>query len=112
MKVWLDDERAAPPGWAHVRTVGNVIDLLIAEEPFGGVEAISLDHDLGDGNESGYEVLRWIESEVYHGNLARPPRLHVHTANPPARKRMEAAIAAIEKEAMRQATEQEREEEA
>jgi hypothetical protein len=97
MRVWLDDERSAPPGWTHVRTVDNAIALILAEEPFGGVEEISLDHDLGTVDESGYDLLLWIERECHAGYLHRVPRLHIHTANPPARKRMEAAVAAIER---------------
>lgn len=99
MKVWLDDERPAPPGWTRARTPNDVVALILAEEPFGGVEEISLDHDLGDddGAGTGYDVLVWIERELHAGYLARVPRLYVHSANPPARKRMEAAIASIER---------------
>jgi NAD+-processing family protein with receiver domain len=43
VRVWLDDERAAPEGWAHVRTPEEAIELLRG----GDVEEISLDHDLG-----------------------------------------------------------------
>jgi hypothetical protein len=102
MKVWLDDERPAPLGWTRVRTVGDAIALFLSEEPFGGIEAVSLDHDLGMADESGYDFLVWLERELHAGYVgpSRIPRLSVHTANPPARKRMEAAIAAIEKAAL------------
>jgi hypothetical protein len=43
VRVWLDDRRAAPEGWVHVRTPEEAIDLLRA----GGIEELSLDHDLG-----------------------------------------------------------------
>jgi hypothetical protein len=95
VKVWLDDQRDAPPGWTRTRTVSDTIAVLLAEEPFGGVEELSLDHDLGSEHESGYDVLLWLERELHAGYLPHCPRLHVHTANPPARKRMEAAIQAI-----------------
>lgn len=98
MKVWLDDERPAPAGWTHVRTADDAIAVLIAEEPFGGVEELSLDHDLGDDAAgTGYDVLSHIEHELAHGYISSHPRLHIHTANPPARKRMEAAVASIER---------------
>jgi hypothetical protein len=74
-----------------------VVDLYIAEEPFRGVEEISLDHDLGVDTESGYDVLLWLERELHAGYISRLPRIHIHTANPPARKRMEMAVAAMER---------------
>jgi hypothetical protein len=43
VKVWLDDQRAAPEGWVHVRTPEEAIRLLRR----GEVEELSLDHDLG-----------------------------------------------------------------
>jgi len=65
------------------------------------VSEISLDHDLGDWTSTpertGYDVLTWLECEVHNGGYQnRPlPKIHVHSANPVARKRMEAAITAI-----------------
>lgn len=41
MKVWLDDERAAPEGCVHVRSPEEAIELL------RGGHVLSLDHDLG-----------------------------------------------------------------
>ena len=96
MKVWLDDVREAPEGWIHVRTPEEAIDLLRA----GGVEEISLDHDLGlfteEGEATGYDVLLWIEAEVAARRL-NPPAMHVHSANPVARRRMGQAIASIKR---------------
>ena len=95
MKVWLDDKRPAPPGWVRVRTTDAAIALLDAEV----VSEISLDHDLGpeDSCHNGYDVLVHIEMCVMDGCHRAPDLIHVHSANPPARKRMEAAIAAIKK---------------
>ena len=54
MKVYLDDERAAPAGWVDVRWPEEVIELLKT----GNVTELSLDHDLGDdGHGTGYDVL-------------------------------------------------------
>ena len=93
MKVWLDDERAAPEGWVHVRTPEEAIELLHG----GDVEEISLDHDLGldggDRERMGYDVLLWLEREVAAG---RPPAaISVHSGNIGAVKRMEQAIESI-----------------
>lgn len=56
----------------------------------------SLDHDLGDDERgTGYDVLLWIEEAVRLRGFV-PPRMQVHSANPAARMRMLAGIAAIE----------------
>ena len=96
MKVWLDDMRPAPTGWVHVRTPEEVIELLRG----GGVEELSLDHDLGldvgARERTGYDVLVWLEREIALGRWAFPlPAIGVHSANPVGRKRMEQAIASI-----------------
>lgn len=92
MYIFLDDERPAPHDWKLVQTPQEVIDLLKT----GKVEAVSLDHDLGDdeGIGTGYDVLRWIEEEVALEGFV-PPDMKVHSANPAARVRMEQAIKKI-----------------
>jgi hypothetical protein len=93
MKVFLDDTRPAPSGWTLVRWPDEAIALL----EHGGVTDLSLDHDLGDdARGTGYDVLLWLEEAVATRGVA-PPRVTVHSANPPARARMEAAIASIER---------------
>lgn len=97
IRVYLDDERIAPSGWIQVRWPEEAIALLEA----GDVEELSLDHDLGDDEHgTGYDVLVWIEEAVALRSF-KPPRIHVHSANPAARVRMEAAIAAIQRLATR-----------
>lgn len=93
MKIFLDDERVAPEGWTQARWPADVIRLLI----LGGVTHLSLDHDLGDDAHggTGYDVLVWIEEAVVLRGYV-PPVISIHTANPAARKRMEAAMKAIE----------------
>ena len=96
MKVWLDDERHEPATWIRARTAADAIALLNS----GVVELISLDHDLGDGAGEGYDVLVWIERAVVERGF-QPPKIFVHTANPPARERMLAAVEAIERRAVK-----------
>lgn len=92
MKVFLDDERVAPAGWVQVIHPTNAIRYLKE----GGVTHISLDHDLGiDDHTTGYEVLLWIEEEVWKNIDFIPPVIIVHTSNPPARKRMLQSVNAI-----------------
>lgn len=95
MRVYLDDKRAAPEGWRLVTTAKEALDLLET----GEVMEISLDHDLGDlqnvPEQTGYTVLNWIEAETALNPQFVPPVIHIHTANPVARKRMEMAVQAI-----------------
>jgi hypothetical protein len=92
MRVFLDDERATPPGWVRVHWPSEAIALLQT----GSVLEISLDHDLGcDERGTGYDVLLWIEEAVVLRGF-EPPRIHIHTANPAARQKMLAAVQAIE----------------
>lgn len=91
MRVWLDDEREAPAGWVRVRWPDEAIELLKTK----GVKEISLDHDLGnDDRGTGYGVILWMEEAVATKNF-RPPKIHVHSANPAARKKMELGVASI-----------------
>ena len=92
MKVFLDDERSTPEGWVRVYWPDEAIALLQT----GEVTEISLDHDLGDdARGTGYDVVLWVEEAVHLQGFV-PPRMHVHSANSPARVRMLAGIAAIE----------------
>lgn len=93
MRIFLDDERATPEGWTRAYWPEEVIELLKA----GGVEELSLDHDLGDDERgTGYDVVLWVEEAVaLHGFI--PPRMRVHSANSSAREKMEAGIRAIER---------------
>ena len=107
MKVYLDDERTPRPPtfteneewredwreWVVVRRVIDAIDLLTT----GIVTEISLDHDLGPENlwQTGYEVLLWIEEQVVRNGF-KPPKMHVHTANPSAWRKMFAAVKKIQ----------------
>mgnify|MGYP003606239306 CR=1 FL=1 len=61
----------------------------------GQVTDLSLDHDLGDDERgTGYDVVLWIEEAVATGVFV-PPRIIVHSANAPARAKMEAGLERI-----------------
>lgn len=91
MRVFLDDERAAPAGWIRVYWPDEVIRLLES----GQVEEISFDHDLGDDARGpDYDVILWIEEAVAVRDF-KPPKIFVHSANPAARRKMEFGIASI-----------------
>ena len=83
MNVWLDDLRNAPEGFdVHVKTAQEAINLLKS----GHVEVISLDHDLGEGAGTGYDVACFIERH----NI--PVICHIHTQNVVGRRNMEMAL--------------------
>ena len=92
MKVYLDDERAAPDGWVLVRWPEEAIELLKT----GQVTDLSLDHYLGDDERgTGYDIVLWIEEAVATSGFV-PPRMAVHSSNAPARAKKEAGIARIQ----------------
>ena len=83
MKVYLDDERRTPEGWVRVYWPEEAIELLNT----GKVTEISLDHDLGDDDHgTGYDVVVWIEEQVYINGF-KPPKISVHSANSSAREK-------------------------
>lgn len=110
MKLWLDDVRPAPAGWTWVKTVDEARDAVLA----GGVDEMSLDHDLGacaaclkgrsadewleendyqsmpncDHFGTGYQFVCWME-ESGKWPVKKPK---VHSRNPAGRAKMEAAI--------------------
>lgn len=93
LKVFLDDCRDAPWGWIRTVTVEDTVRLLET----GLVEELSLDHDLGatDPSHDGYAVLNWIEEMVHTEDEFVLPTLNIHSANPPAVKRMNEAVKSI-----------------
>lgn len=81
MKIWLDDDPERDPGsdWVVARTADEAVVLLSA----GDVEAISLDHDLGDFRHepyprevTGMDVVRWMFS-----NRIFPKLINIHSFN-------------------------------
>lgn len=103
MKIFLDDEvkgRGLPSEWphhndngkniwGHALTVNEVIEAIC----HGGVDEISLDHDLGTDPVTGMDVLKWLAKqleqnpEFLKGKL--PREIYVHSCNIVAAPRME-----------------------
>lgn len=82
MKLYLDDCREAPFGWDLIKTAEECIEVLKT----GKVEALSLDHDLGE-HKTGYEVVLWmVQNNVW------PADIIIHTMNPVGRQDMLAMI--------------------
>lgn len=92
MKVFLDDERPTPPGWARVYTVEDAISILKC----GMVTHLSLDNDLGVGQQEGYKVVDWIEEQCVVHSFKPPEIIEVHSANPCRAEYMRKVIARIQ----------------
>ena len=61
-------------------------------------DIISMDHDLGEGVKTGYEILCCLEKEVMTQELWKDkgaPEIFVHSANPVGKENMRRAIDAI-----------------
>lgn len=97
IKVYLDDLRIPPHGYTLVKNARSAIELIT--EDWDMIEEISLDHDLGDEETcgTGYQVVCEMEDFVYNTRPTHLPYIHVHSANPIGRKRMEYGIRNIER---------------
>jgi hypothetical protein len=92
MKIWLDDIRDPPDSnWTVFRKVTD--DLV---ELFFSAEEVSLDHDLGDDTETGYDFLRRVESHMSN-NRCKLPTIHIHSMNPVGRDNMLKAIRSLKR---------------
>ena len=81
IRIYLDDTREAPEGWTLARNVIEAQRLLLK----GGVEAISLDHDLY--HETGMVLVDWMIAT----NLV-PREIIIHTWNDIGALRMRTAL--------------------
>lgn len=89
MKIFLDDLRQNPEGWILAKWPSEVIEYLKT----GKVTHLSLDHDLGnDEKGTGYDVITWLEEKVFFNPEFKLPKIKVHSANPVAKRRMEAGV--------------------
>jgi hypothetical protein len=79
INVFLDDLRPCPKGFKLVKSVSECIELIKKNN----INVLSLDHDLGFGRPSGFEVVKYIVS-----NKIYPCKIIIHTANPFGRIRM------------------------
>ena len=77
LKLFLDDEREAPPGWTLCRSVEA---LRVHLRSTAQIEAMSLDYDMGSGYETGLHALDWILKEVKSNPSFTPPAsIRAHT---------------------------------
>ena len=85
MKIWLDDQcddpvavkKNTPEGFIGVKNLRELKRLVWSRltEP---IEVMSFDHDLGDGQPNGYEIIKWMASNWLH---RWPKEVRVHSLN-------------------------------
>jgi hypothetical protein len=94
MKVFLDDERPTPEGFVRTYSVEETTKLLLTRQ----VQFISLDNDLGsmDHNTEGYNILNWLEQEVFNDPTFPIPEMVVHSSNASRAMSMRQAIKKLE----------------
>lgn len=80
LHLWLDDERVAPPGWTHARSVSEAMTAIETCDDF---IAADLDHWLGEGQQTGLALLVWMRAVDRW-----PANLEIHTSDPGAWDRM------------------------
>ena len=90
-KLYLDDLRDTPKGWDRAHTAQECVEALATQE----YDTVSLDHDLGDKQLTGYDVLTWLEETVQQHKDFRIPTIFIHTDNPAGRIRMVQALESI-----------------
>lgn len=62
MKLWLDDLRPVPYGYESARSVNGAKQLILEAEHNGiEIEALDLDHDLGDYADQGGDAIRLLD---------------------------------------------------
>ena len=77
--VYLDDLRPCPKGFVLAKNMEECVELLTSCE----VDILSLDHDLGWDEPTGYDVAKYIvEHRLY------PKVIYLHSANPVGRMNM------------------------
>ena len=91
MKLWLDDLRPVPYGYEGAKSV-NEAKKLIQEAEHNGIEieALDLDHDLGDYADQGGDAIRLLDWLAERGTFYP---VEIHTANPVGRANIERILA-------------------
>jgi hypothetical protein len=90
MKLFVDDIRNPPDNtWTVARNYYEAIEYLSGAEQ---ITAISLDHDLGIGTPTGYDIAKWIEKKAVEGKFILPKCLRCHSQNPVGKRNILIAL--------------------
>ena len=93
MQIYVDDIRNPPDNsWIVVRSYGEAIALI--DTHWGNIQAISLDHDLGEVK-TGYDIVCHMELKARQEPDNFPPEVYFHTANPVGWQNMKRVLDSI-----------------
>lgn len=94
MKIYMDDARETPRGWHRTYNIEETKALLLTRQ----VSHLSLDNDLGslDHTTEGYNVLDWLEEQVYNDPTFPIPEMTVHSSNASRAQYMRQVIRKLE----------------
>jgi hypothetical protein len=102
LKLYLDDQRPTPPGWARFYWPDEMYPVLEK----GIVTHISLDHDLGDDERGkGIDVIDWLKDKIEAGWTKYPKNVAIHSDNGPGRQYIEQAVHSLNRLIERKNTE-------
>ncbi len=93
VKIWLDDERAAPSGYIHFHSVNETIDF-IKNSGYTNI-LMDLDHDLGEYSYDGGDAIKlvyWLIENGYNENANYTFNFNLHTMNPVGMENMKSMI--------------------
>ena len=106
--MFIDDERnPADATWAawHNDYANGFVDFVVVRNKMQVIQAIfdhdkvapnfvSFDHDLGDGEPTGYDIARWIVDGDMDKIISIPSgfEFYVHSQNPVGKKNIEAYL--------------------
>lgn len=90
----MDDERQTPEGWTRTYNIEETKELLLTRK----VTHLSLDNDLGseDPKTEGFNVLDWLEEQVYNDPTFPIPEMTVHSSNAGRAPSMRRTVAKLE----------------
>ena len=96
MKIFLDDLRDCPEGYALARDVATARKMLVDCAASGTIiEELSFDNDLGENQPEGRHLMDWLEEQHIVNGFPLPSRMRVHSANPVAASYMRNVIEAL-----------------
>lgn len=93
INLFLDDERFPPNDgkqWLIVRNILEVQEVFLR----GDIpDFISFDHDLGENEPTGFDIVKWIcEYDMDHNVLGKDFSWYTHSQNPIGKKNIDCYI--------------------
>lgn len=89
MDIFLDDLRPCPKGFTWIKNVDYLIhEFKCRRDSKLKINILSLDHDLGENELTGYDFCKWLVEEGYDNPEIYPNIIYLHTDNGVGRDNM------------------------